>query len=79
MKRTLISSLLLTILLLSTAAQAAIKPHGLFGDNAVLQQGDKVPVWGTTDAAGPTQPAEPEWNLKGYANNAVERIPVTVR
>jgi DMSO/TMAO reductase YedYZ molybdopterin-dependent catalytic subunit len=32
-----------------------------------------------TDAAGQTQPDEPPWNLKGYANNAVERIPVTVR
>jgi sulfane dehydrogenase subunit SoxC len=31
-----------------------------------------------TDAAGNTQPLEPEWNLKGYANNAVERIPVLV-
>ena len=27
-----------------------------------------------TDAAGNTQPLEPPWNLKGYANNAVERI-----
>jgi sulfane dehydrogenase subunit SoxC len=32
-----------------------------------------------TDAAGNTQPLEPPWNLKGYANNAAERIPVTVR
>jgi hypothetical protein len=24
------------------------------------------------------QPLEPPWNLKGYANNAVERIPVGV-
>jgi sulfane dehydrogenase subunit SoxC len=31
-----------------------------------------------TDAAGTTQPLEPPWNLKGYANNAVERIPVVV-
>jgi DMSO/TMAO reductase YedYZ molybdopterin-dependent catalytic subunit len=31
-----------------------------------------------TDAAGNTQPLEPPWNLKGYANNAVEQIPVTV-
>ena len=31
-----------------------------------------------TDAAGNSQPLEPEWNLKGYANNAVERIPVIV-
>jgi DMSO/TMAO reductase YedYZ molybdopterin-dependent catalytic subunit len=32
-----------------------------------------------TDAAGNTQPAEPPWNLKGYANNEIERVPVTVR
>jgi DMSO/TMAO reductase YedYZ molybdopterin-dependent catalytic subunit len=32
-----------------------------------------------TDAAGNVQPLEPAWNLKGYANNQVERIPVTVR
>jgi DMSO/TMAO reductase YedYZ molybdopterin-dependent catalytic subunit len=31
-----------------------------------------------TDAAGNTQPLEPEWNLGGYANNAVQRVPVTV-
>ena len=31
-----------------------------------------------TDAAGNTQPLAPPWNLKGYANNAVERIAVTV-
>lgn len=32
-----------------------------------------------TDAAGDVQPAAPAWNVKGYANNAVERIAVTVR
>ncbi|MBA2513061.1 MAG: sulfite oxidase [Solirubrobacterales bacterium] len=32
-----------------------------------------------TDAAGHTQPVEPPWNLKGYANNEIERVPVTVR
>jgi hypothetical protein len=31
------------------------------------------------DAAGNAQPLEPRWNRKGYANNAVERIPVLVR
>src|SRR5215213_10124644 len=31
-----------------------------------------------TDSAGNTQPLEPPWNLKGYANNAVERITVVV-
>jgi DMSO/TMAO reductase YedYZ molybdopterin-dependent catalytic subunit len=32
-----------------------------------------------TDAAGNVQPVDAPWNLKGYANNEVERIPVTVR
>ena len=31
-----------------------------------------------TDAAGNSQPLEPRWNLGGYANNAVERVAVTV-
>ena len=31
-----------------------------------------------TDAAGNTQPAQPPWNTGGYANNAVQRVPVTV-
>ncbi len=32
-----------------------------------------------TDTSGGTQPAEPGWNLGGYENNAVLRIPVVVR
>src|SRR5690349_13779529 len=31
-----------------------------------------------TDSAGNTQPAAAEWNLEGYCNNAVQRVPVTV-
>jgi len=31
------------------------------------------------DEAGNVQPDEPEWNVGGYANNAVQRIPVVVR
>jgi len=31
-----------------------------------------------TDAAGNAQPLEPSWNLGGYVNNAVQRVPVTV-
>ena len=30
------------------------------------------------DRAGNEQPADPPWNLKGYANNAIQRVPVTV-
>jgi sulfane dehydrogenase subunit SoxC len=32
-----------------------------------------------TDAAGNVQPVEPEWNVGGYVNNSVQRVPVTVR
>jgi sulfane dehydrogenase subunit SoxC len=31
------------------------------------------------DAAGTEQPVAADWNVKGYANNAVQRVPVTVR
>ena len=30
------------------------------------------------DSAGRSQPLEPPWNVGGYANNAVQRVPVTV-
>ena len=40
--------------------------------------GEHVVSSRATDAAGNTQPLEPPWNLKGYANNAVERITVVV-
>jgi sulfane dehydrogenase subunit SoxC len=40
--------------------------------------GDHVLCSQATDTAGNTQPLEDAWNLKGYANNAVERIPVVV-
>ncbi len=40
---------LATCLLITAAAQAAVRPSGLFSDNAVLQQKVNVPVWGTTD------------------------------
>src|SRR5215216_2646444 len=30
------------------------------------------------DAAGNEQPVDADWNVKGYANNAVQRVPVTV-
>ena len=31
-----------------------------------------------TDSAGNRQPLDPPWNLGGYANNEVQRVPVTV-
>jgi sulfane dehydrogenase subunit SoxC len=41
--------------------------------------GDHVISSRATDAAGNVQPLDAPWNLKGYANNVVERIGVHVR
>ena len=41
--------------------------------------GEHVSASRATDGTGRVQPLETPWNIKGYANNAVERIPVTVR
>jgi DMSO/TMAO reductase YedYZ molybdopterin-dependent catalytic subunit len=55
-------------------------PHAWRGWRFVwrAEPGEHVVSSRATDAAGNTQPLDPPWNLKGYANNAVERIPVTV-
>jgi sulfane dehydrogenase subunit SoxC len=42
------------------------------------EPGEHVLCSRATDAAGNGQPLDAAWNLKGYANNAVERIPVVV-
>ena len=42
------------------------------------QPGENVLCSRATDAAANTQPLDPPWNLKGYSNNAVERIAVVV-
>ncbi|MGZ4333212.1 MAG: sulfite oxidase [Gaiellaceae bacterium] len=41
--------------------------------------GRRVLACRARDAAGNIQPLEPEWNVGGYANNAVQRVPVVVR
>ncbi|HUJ11050.1 MAG TPA: sialate O-acetylesterase [Verrucomicrobiae bacterium] len=40
---------LLSLVLGVFAAEAEVTPNPLFADNAVLQQGMKVPIWGTAD------------------------------
>jgi len=40
--------------------------------------GEYVLCCRATDATGERQPSGPVWNRKGYANNAVHRVPVTV-
>jgi DMSO/TMAO reductase YedYZ molybdopterin-dependent catalytic subunit len=41
--------------------------------------GEHVLCCRATDETGDTQPLEPEWNVGGYENNAVQRVPVVVR
>jgi DMSO/TMAO reductase YedYZ molybdopterin-dependent catalytic subunit len=43
------------------------------------QPGEYVLCCRAHDAAGNAQPLTPQWNVGGYANNAVQRVPVTVR
>jgi len=43
------------------------------------QPGDHVIACRARDAAGNEQPLAPTWNVGGYANNAVQRVPVSVR
>jgi sulfane dehydrogenase subunit SoxC len=43
------------------------------------QPGDQELCSRATDGTGETQPLEPEWNVGGYRNNSVQRVPVLVR
>ncbi len=43
------------------------------------EPGEHELVCRARDEAGNVQPLEPEWNLGGYANNAVQRVRVTVK
>ncbi|HTX12986.1 MAG TPA: sulfite oxidase [Solirubrobacteraceae bacterium] len=46
---------------------------------ASAEPGDYQLACRAWDSVGNSQPLEPEWNLGGYANNAVQRIAVTVK
>ena len=43
------------------------------------EPGEHVLCCRAFDTTGRGQPDAPPWNLGGYANNAVHRVPVTVR
>jgi DMSO/TMAO reductase YedYZ molybdopterin-dependent catalytic subunit len=43
------------------------------------EPGERVLSCRATDATGATQPLDPEWNIGGYRNTAVQRVPVLVR
>ncbi|MDQ2799096.1 MAG: sialate O-acetylesterase, partial [Armatimonadota bacterium] len=49
MKYALLGALAGLALLSATTAQAEVKPNALFSDGAVLQQGIRLPVFGTAD------------------------------
>ena len=57
-----------------TAAEAAIKVHGLFTNNTVRQRGVKLPVWGTTD-----KPDKVTVKLAGQELGRARRRPVARR
>ena len=40
--------------------------------------GDHELACRATDAAGNSQPDEPEWDVTGFGNNAIQRVGVTV-
>jgi sulfane dehydrogenase subunit SoxC len=44
----------------------------------LARAGEHVLCCRARDGAGNTQPDEAEWNVGGYANNGVQRVPVTV-
>lgn len=48
-KKTNLFALLFGLMLLASVAFAAVKPHALFTEGMVLQQGIAVPIWGTAD------------------------------
>ena len=68
----------------ATWADAALDPPA--GDHAWrgwryewdATAGERELCCRATDAAGNVQPLEPDWNLDGYCNNAVQRVHVTV-
>src|SRR5436309_3005524 len=49
MQRRFVSLLGMALLLAALPARADMKPHALFSDGMVLQQGVKCPVWGSSD------------------------------
>jgi DMSO/TMAO reductase YedYZ molybdopterin-dependent catalytic subunit len=65
-------------------AQLADPPADPFGWRGwsfewLASAGERVLCCRATDATGETQPLEPSWNVGGYGNNAVQRVPTLVR
>ncbi|MBI2844281.1 MAG: sialate O-acetylesterase [Armatimonadetes bacterium] len=47
MTRAVVAVLLMVVLLQAAPSYATVTPNSLFSDNAILQQGMSVPIWGT--------------------------------
>ncbi|WP_367331885.1 sialate O-acetylesterase [Sphingobacterium multivorum] len=64
-KRTLLA-LLLSVASGFSALQAKVQLPAFIGDNMVLQQKEKVKIWGTSTAAGKELSVNTSWNNKSY-------------
>jgi sulfane dehydrogenase subunit SoxC len=53
-------------------------PHGSIRPTWNAAPGQHVLACRARDEAGNAQTTEPRWNAGGYANNEVQRVPVTV-
>lgn len=47
MRFLIVLTALMTVIASRTSARAAVKPHALIGEDMVLQQGTRVPLWGS--------------------------------
>jgi sialate O-acetylesterase len=64
-KRTLLA-LLLSVASGFSALQAKVQLPAFIGDNMVLQQKEKVKIWGTSTAVGKELSVNTSWNNKSY-------------
>ena len=65
----------------ASLADAALGPYAWRAWNWTwepTEPGDYELWCRASDAAGNEQPVTADWNVKGYANNSVQRVPVTV-
>ncbi|MGE8425835.1 MAG: sialate O-acetylesterase, partial [Sphingobacterium siyangense] len=64
-KRTLLA-LLLSVASGFSSLQAKVQLPAFIGDNMVLQQKEKVKIWGTSTAVGKELSVNTSWNNKSY-------------
>lgn len=64
------------------AVRSLLVPPGIpeyLTRSRIVEAGEHELCCRARDAAGNEQPLEPQWNLGGYANNAVQRAAVIAR